>query len=786
MNQIFRMSALRKCVANIASKLFLGGAFFASFHQAEGANITWIGNVSNDIGNNLNWNPTTEPGPTDTAIFSALAQTVHLSATGSIDFGNFKFTDSVPFTFTFNQTDCTVEQTGMINQGNAKPIFQFSNGFGFDFFNSTTAANAVFNVTSSGSLIFHSHATAANATITVDGPTSILSFFDSSTGGNANVTLKNGGVCNVVSNCTLGSISVDQTSELRVSGPLKVGGNHLSTTLAGTILGSAGNNLTKVGFGTLKLTGSNASSFMGDLIVNQGVLALDGSVGGNVTVNSGGILAGSGSAAGLGTINTGGTIAPNTSTSALLFTGGYTQNFGGVYQVQLDGLGNSSLIVTPNTATLSGTVNVNPENGALIGHPYLILQSGLPIFGLFTAATSSSPFLIPTLTMDPPAAFLLQLSGPSNVFVTLRSNFAGSTSTANQRGVALQLDGITSPTPEQSALLNALVQTGDPATLGAALNQLSGNQYTSQIQRVQTAGHRFIRHLYDPIRLDWLTWDCPTDCCDQGFIGWFEGEGSRSFLESDSNGFGYQMDSYDISGGLYKRITPNWLVGIAFDYERDSTCFNHGGKDRANITQGAFFAAYETSLFYVLSDLIYGYTDSKVTRDIAFTSFASKTCSSPILNNLISYTEAGVNFEWCSLGIQPFIGLEAGYYHRNGFTEGCSDVVALAFKSKSHGNFDSHLGFRLAKSIPSLLTVTVDAAWLHKYTTFGNTAQVHFTNFGNPFNTVGVDQNRDGFDGAVNLLFYPSEQVTLIAQFSGEKWNKFSTFGFTGGIVVTW
>jgi len=93
---------------------------------------------------------------------------------------------------------------------------------------------------------------------------------------------------------------------------LTVGTNHLSTTFSGLmqdggILGGTGGSLTKVGQGTLKLTGSN--TYSGGTFLEEGVLAIDNSEGlatgtGLVQVD-GGTLAGNGIISGAVTIGTG-------------------------------------------------------------------------------------------------------------------------------------------------------------------------------------------------------------------------------------------------------------------------------------------------------------------------------------------------------------------------------------------------------------------------------------------------------------------------------------------------
>ncbi|MES0857867.1 autotransporter-associated beta strand repeat-containing protein, partial [Geobacillus sp. G4] len=68
--------------------------------------------------------------------------------------------------------------------------------------------------------------------------------------------------------------------------------------------------LTKQGIGTLVLSGTN--TYSGPTLVNQGLLAINGSVTSDVTVSQAGVLGGSGRIGSL-TAKSGGTVAPGNS-----------------------------------------------------------------------------------------------------------------------------------------------------------------------------------------------------------------------------------------------------------------------------------------------------------------------------------------------------------------------------------------------------------------------------------------------------------------------------------------
>jgi autotransporter-associated beta strand protein len=140
---------------------------------------------------------------------------------------------------------------------------------------------------------------------------------------------------------------------------LSVGGNNQSTTYSGSLSGSG--LLTKIGNGTLTLSGSNSAS--GGTTVSAGGLRLDGSIAGILNVASGGSLSGTGTVGGNAAIA--GMHSPGNSPGVQTFNANLTYSDGSILTWELianttgsAGVNYDQIIVPTGNLAFSGSTQL--------------------------------------------------------------------------------------------------------------------------------------------------------------------------------------------------------------------------------------------------------------------------------------------------------------------------------------------------------------------------------------------------------------------------------------------
>ena len=436
--------------------------------------------------------------------------------------------------------------------------------------------------------------------------------------------------------------------------------------------------LTKSGAGWLRLSGDNsfagatikqgvleldgANTLAGDVLVDGGVLQLDGSLdGSDLTINSGlanvnglvlnghtlvgvnGILGGTGT---LGDTTVQGSIAPGNSIGTLTVDGNYTQAAGSYYNVELEPPSRTDRLAVTGTATLQGgTVTVFRSPGDyVLGQSYNILSAAGGVAGTFVSIDSSA-FATPFLDFD-----LVYSANDVDLAVSRGAAFASVAETSNQSATATAIDAL----PDSNELVQNLVLTTEAQAV-AAFDQLSGELYPSvrsalidssrmprdaAMNRARAASDGFSKQAYD----------------GRPNGAWAEAYASGGNLNSDGNAARINQDSHAILAGYDHHFDAGWRVGgFIGDGRTDFSVRDRGSKGHADTRHFGVYGGGDWGGFGVRAGWIYSIHDIDTQRDVAFPGFNDHTEANFDGRTRQAVVEAGYRFDRGTWEVEPFL-----------------------------------------------------------------------------------------------------------------------------------
>jgi autotransporter-associated beta strand protein len=256
-------------------------------------------------------------------------------------------------------------------------------------FGTFTNNGAIVSGAGGGSTYFYDSSTAGNATLIANGGIGggeggTIQFYNESTGGTSRGEVFGNGNLDISAHAargemTIGSIEGDGNVFLG-SKTLTVGSNGADPTFSGVIQdggirGGTGGSLTKIGSGTLILSGAN--TYTGNTNVDRGVLNVAGSINSNTTVHHPGMLAGTGTVH--GNVTNRGTVSPGDPVGTFTVNN-YTQVQYAHLMIQIAGAnaGQFGVLDVLGTANLSGHLDPALLDGFVptIGDSFTFLNAG--------------------------------------------------------------------------------------------------------------------------------------------------------------------------------------------------------------------------------------------------------------------------------------------------------------------------------------------------------------------------------------------------------------------------
>ena len=523
--------------------------------------------------------------------------------------------------------------------------------------------------------------------------------------------------------------------------------------------------LTKQGIGTLVLTGNN--TYAGPTLVNQGRLAVNGSVTSAVSVQNGGIVGGSGTVGSL-TARQGGTVAPGNSIGTLNVAGNVSFEPGSRYAVEVGPNGQSDRIQSGGSATIGGgEVAVTLENSpnlltqsevrSLLGQQYTILSAQQGVSGQFDAVAPNYLFLGTGLSYQPTG---VTLSVGRN-----GTSFASVAQTPNERAVAAAADALAAGNPVYESLLGS----GTAGEARQAFRQLSG-QIHADIASALVNDSRYLREaLNGRLRQAEGLASSSAIKADEGGA-WAQLLGAWDHASGDANATGYQASTYGVLVGLDSAAAADWRLGVATGYTRTSL---HGGYGSKADSDNYHLAAYGDKQFGALALRGgAGYTwhriDTKRSVNYGMQSDRDTAKYSARTEQLFAEAGYSVQGEW--LNLEPFVNLAYVNFENNGIGE--SGGAAALRGDKQHTDATvSTLGLRADTewqvSPGTTVALRSELGWQHQYGGLERGTGLRFNGGNAPFVVDSVPVSRDGMVLKAGAEVAVNENATLSLGYGG-------------------
>lgn len=510
-------------------------------------------------------------------------------------------------------------------------------------------------------------------------------------------------------------------------------------SFAGIIDGAG--TLAKTGAGALALTG-DSRAFAGTVDVLQGMLRVNGALGGALWIGSGATLGGTGLLGDV-TVRSGGIVAPGNSIGTLRVAGDYVQAAGSTYRVEIDPAGQSDLIDVAGAATIEGgTVFVEKAAGVYLPNTrFTILTAAGGVTGTYDNLDQDMPFVNLALAYDAGAVYLDVLRNSVS--------FCDVAATANQCSTGRGVESIAGGT-----LYDAVVSLPDDAAARGAFAALSGEIYASArgAMRVDTRLPR------QAVLLRLAT-------ASEGNGAWGQLFGNWGASDGNGNATGADRDTTGILAGVDLAAGPNWRFGFAAGYTRTRLALD--GRASSGDIDGIHVLGYAGAAYgpvRIRAGIGYADLDLSARRAIAFAGFADSAHGKVNGSALQGFAELGYALPIGGGEIEPFAGFAAVRLSTRAFVERGGSAHLSGARERDTSRYSS-LGLR-GRVDTGGLALDGALAWHHGFGDITPAATLAFEG-GTPFALAGAPLNRDeaAIEAGATLRLAP--RLTLGARYQG-------------------
>ena len=595
---------------------------------------------------------------------------------------------------------------------------------------------------------------------------------------------------------TVGSLTGTNAGATLGNGQITVGTDGSSTDYAGQIVdGGRPTSLTKVGAGTLTLSGFN--TFSGPITIQGGDLAVTGALpNAALTFGGGSRLTGDGWFGSL-SLGAGSVLSPGAAPGAgssplglIRVAGNLTLAPGSVYRVDATADGQADRVAVGGSATVAGA-RVEAVAGAGTYAPrtrYTILSAAGGIRGRFDGVTSTFAFLTPFLGYEPGA-----------VTLTLARNdldFAAVARTRNQRAAAaaVQAGAVGSVLYDAVATLSAgqaraafAGMAGDAhASLASTAFATAGLTREAVLDRLRWGGASELRDYgslpatytadrpgepVEPVAV-------PARVFDPRVVGlWGQGLGSLGHVRADGNAAALSRQSAGFVMGVDARLDTFGIGGLRLGVAGghvETTLASPGQVQTGTLasTFGGVYGSLEAGPAVLRFGALAADEPARLRRVVAFPGLTDTPTARTGGRSVQGFGEAGYRI---ALGagsvLEPFVGAGAVALGRDRFAEQ-GGAAALTGSARASLLPTATAGVRAEAQLDPEAALPVSVHALAGYRrTFGNlvpNAVLAFRGTGARFVSAGLPIDRDALVAEAGLAVMLTPAASLGLSYTGQ------------------
>ncbi|QHF02627.1 autotransporter domain-containing protein [Pseudomonas asturiensis] len=538
--------------------------------------------------------------------------------------------------------------------------------------------------------------------------------------------------------------------------------------------------LTKQGIGTLILTGNNR--YTGPTLINQGLLAVNGSLTSTVIVNDGGVLGGTGRIGSL-FVKRGGIAAPGNFIGTLHVDGDLTLAPGSIYAVELSSSSSDRILAggtaTVNGATISLLLESNPtllngsQTNSVLGRPFDVLQADGGVQGRFGSILADYAFLNanPNYTATSVALALERNS----------HSFASTAQTPNQLSVASAAEELGAG----NAAYESVLVSPDASTARRAFTQLSGDVHPAIAAQLINDSRQVRDAVGDRLRAKGL-YDLPSsDSNDTGV--WSKVLGSWGNNSGSIDNLGSTSSLSGLLAGVDGLINDHTRLGAMVGYSDTSLSLGSDSHASADSYHLGAYIGHEQGALRLTAGTSHSWHRLDVKRDLQFGMFSDRQKAKRNARSTQLFTEAAYRLNLQPLTLEPYANLAYVHLDSESFTEQ-GGATALKGADDTRDVVLSTLGVRSGKRFNLTDTQTLDVSatlgWQHNLSDTSSARHLTFASGLNAFSVQSASMDRDAAVVGVRTSLALGKDAQVNLDYNGLLGSRDKTHGV--GLSLDW